>query len=115
MKNKYLFFSILIIGLGVIFVNTFIQSRNEYKKKFDFIITKIEITPTSTLIFYNNDEKIEFWNYTIMKDEGVIVGDKIVKDRCSEKLFIYKKINNEYVIFLIKKPDGLFPISFFCN
>ena len=98
-------------------VNTFIRSRNEYHKKYDFIISKVSITPTRQLEFYDTTgEKVSLWNYTVMDYEGVSKGDSIFKDKCSFFLYVYKKNNRgEFKEYLRIRPTGLFPHSMFCE
>ena len=92
-------------------INTFIQSRNELLTNYSFIITKIDVTPTSSLNFYNDEKEIQLWNYTIMDNEGVEKGDYLYKKTKSKYLYIYKKdkITGKYKIHLKKQPTSLFP------
>jgi len=98
------------------FLNTFVNSRNECRQAYNFVISKIEITPTSTLEFYNNKEKIVLWNFIIPENEGVEVGDLLYKEKCSKYLYIYKKNDKgEYVVHLKVNSSGIFPCECFCN
>ena len=56
MKKKYWTIAIFIAVLIFIFINTFIHSFNENNKEYNFVITKTETTPTSTLIFYDKEK-----------------------------------------------------------
>lgn len=117
--NRKMLFLILMVVLMLVFplVNTFIRSRNEYHKKYDFIISKVSITPTRQLEFYDTTgEKVSLWNYTVMDYEGVSKGDSIFKDKCSFFLYVYKKNNRgEFKEYLRIRPTGLFPHSMFCE
>ncbi|OUL60733.1 hypothetical protein [Flavobacterium sp. AJR] len=116
MKKKYL---IIFVFIGValfIFLNTFFKSREEYRNSYNFVITKIEISPTKTLIFYNNKEEITLWNYIITDYEKVEIGDLLCKKECSKYLYIYRKNNRGvYNLHLKINPTGLFPFEWFCN
>ncbi|MET3022105.1 hypothetical protein [Flavobacterium hydatis] len=116
MKKKNI---IIIVFIGValfIFLNTFFKSREEYRNNYNFVITKIEKSPTKTLIFYNNKEKITLWNYIITDYEEVEVGDLLSKKECSKYLYIYRKNDlGVYSLHLKVNPIGLFPFGWFCN
>lgn len=116
MVKRYLIGFVFIGIVLFIFINTFIKSKNEYKKAYNFVITKIEISPTNTLILYDNKKKITLWNYTIMDYEGVKIGDLLCKKECSKYLYIYKKNDmGVYTVHLKVNPSGLFPFEWFCN
>lgn len=108
---------LIIIVLLVPLINTFIQSKKEYEGEYDFRVSKIVVTPTKQLEFYTmEDKKIALWNYTIMEDEGVEVGDSIRKAKCSFYLYVLKKDSSgEYRDYMRMKPSGLFPYSMFCK
>ena len=107
-------FGILIFG---ILINTFIHSRNEILNNYYFVITKIEVSPTNTLVFYNKEKEVQLWNYTIMDDENVLVGDIIFKDKCSKYLHVLRKDkkSNKYKEFLKVQPSGILKIEWICN
>lgn len=116
MEKRYLIGFIFIGIVLYIFLNTFIKSRNEYNKTYKFVITKIEITPTHTIEFYNNKEKIVLWNYIISENEGVEIGDLLCKKECSKYLYIYRKNDmGVYTVHLKVNPSGIFPFEWFCN
>lgn len=116
MEKKYIIVLFITGAVLFIFLNTFIRSRNEYQKSYNFVITKIDITPTNSLEFFNKKEKIALWNYIISEDEGVEVGDLLCKKKCSKYLYIYKKNSNgNYIEYLKVAPSALFPIEWFCN
>lgn len=116
MKKKY-FMIIVFISIGFyILINTFLKSRKEYRTTYNFVITKIEVTPTYSLEFFDKSEKIVIWNYIISGNQGVEIGDSIYKKKCSKYLYIYKKNNNgKYEIYLKVSPSGLFPYEWFCD
>jgi hypothetical protein len=116
MKKKYIFPLIFVFIILFIFINTFIKSRNEHKKSYNFIVTKIEKTPTNTLEFYNKKEKIVFWNFIVSSNNNVEIGDLIIKEECSNFLFIYKKNKKlKYEKHSFIRFSGLFPSELFCN
>ena len=101
----------------IIFKRDFFFILQQIKcKSYNFIITKVEITPTHTLEVFNNNEKIAFWNYIISENEGVEIGDLIYKKKCSKYLYIYKKNEmGKYEEHLKVNLSNLFPIEWFCN
>jgi hypothetical protein len=116
MEKKYLFIGVFSCMILFVLINTFIKSRRECMKEYNFTITKIEVTPTRRLEFYNGNEKVILWSYIVLESEGVRVGDILCKKKCSKFLYIYRKNekgeNEEY---LKVKPSGLFPVGLFCN
>jgi len=114
--KKYL--PIVIFGFIVIFVsiNTFIKSRIENNAKYNFVITKIEVTPTSTLIFYDKNKQISFWNFIVSKNEKINIGDLIYKEKCSPFLYIMRKDkNNKYKVYKRENYTGLFSQEILCQ
>ncbi|TKC06370.1 hypothetical protein FA047_13755 [Pedobacter frigoris] len=97
--------------------NTFVNSRKEFIEGYYFVINKIRVTPTKRLILYNKEGKeFLFWNYSIMLEERLSVGDSVFKAPCSEFLYLYKKNNKgEYGKFQKISPSGLFSYKWFCK
>ena len=93
MKPKYiiLFF---VCFFGIAFLTDYLQTREEFGKSYNFVITKIELAPTYNMILYDNNEKILFYNFTIMNYEDVKIGDKVVRDKNSNTLRILRKNAN---------------------
>lgn len=92
MKNKsVIFIFIFIFFILLVLINNFIQSKKGEIKQVNFLITKIEVTPTKSLILYDGDKEVELWNYDIRDYEDVKVGDLVCKDKKSEDLFILRK------------------------
>ena len=63
------YWPIVIFGIIVIFtlINTFFNSKIENEVQYNFVITKIEVTPTSTLVFYDRNKKVSLWNFTVWR------------------------------------------------
>lgn len=115
MKSKGILLIIVITTL-FIFGNTYLNSKKEYQTELSFKIGKVKITPTNSLELFNvNDEKISLWNYTLMDNEGIGVGDSIYKGACSEKLNVFKNNNATYKFYASLSPSGIFPRSWFCD
>lgn len=116
MKNKWAFIAFPIILLGVL-INTYIHSKAEYKKSYNFRIKRIDVDSKRFLGFFNNlDEEIQLWNYRISNNRGVKVGDSISKEACAEVLNIFRIDSaGNSVLYLEIKPSPLFPRSWFCN
>ena len=116
MKGKYVVFFFLIVILGVT-VNSFIHCRAEYQKSYNFKITRIRVTPTKTMVFYNDmNEEIQLWNYSIMSNEGVSIGDSISKAPCAKTLDVFRIDSmGKSRLFLRINPQELFPLSWFCD
>lgn len=111
MKNKILFFvSFFAIIFLVVIANFYFKSKQEMSKSYTFIITKIDITPTKSLILYDNYKKVRFWNYDIRDYEDVKVGDVVCKSKNSEFLIILRRNNmtGKYEEHLKILPSGIF-------
>ncbi len=87
----YIFLIIVLFSI----INSLYQEKTEYKKTFNFIITKIEVTPTKSLVFYDKEKKIYLWNYSIRDYQDIRIGD-----------LLYKKANSNYIYFYRKDPNG---------
>ena len=107
MKNRGLIF-IFIFGFFVLFVliNDFIQIRKGEKEQVNFIISKIDVSPTKSLILFDGDKEVELWNYIIPDYEYVKVGDLVNKNKNSQELFILRrdKITGKFMKNIILKP-----------
>ncbi len=116
MKNKWAFIVFPIILLGVL-INTYIHSRAEYRKSYNFRIKRINVNSKRSLSFYNNlDEKIQLWNYLISDNRGIKVGDSISKAPCEEVLNIFRIDSaGNSVLYLKVSPSPLFPRNWFCD
>ena len=108
---------IIVVVIVIPIVNTFIHAKMEFRNKYDFIISKIEITPTQRMSLYNEKgENIDFWSYIIMSYEDVKVGDYIYKDRCSRFLYVFKRnAFGKYEQHQKIAPTGMFPYEWFCK
>jgi hypothetical protein len=116
-KKKIIMIIIMIFILIFIIANSFIHSRNEFRSGYDFVINKIEVTPTGQLRLYDvQGTQFSFWNYSINNNDNIIVGDSIHKIACSEFLYIYKKANpDKYEEYQKMAPSTLFPNKWFCK
>ena len=109
MKKKYWTIAIFIAVLIFIFINTFIHSFNENNKEYNFVITKTETTPTSTLIFYDKEKEISFWNFIVSENSGIKKGDLIYKPKHSNFLYVKRKDKNgSYKTFLKENYTRIF-------
>lgn len=111
MKKKnipVLVFGCIIFG---VLLNTFIQSRKECKANYNFVITKIEVTPTNSLVLYHDKEKIKLWNYIISDRQGVKSGDLLRKKSYSKYLYVYKKNSKGQYSKIIK----VNPLAILCQ
>jgi hypothetical protein len=108
MKNKstILIFILFILFILFVLINNSIQSKKGETKEVNFIITKIEVTPTKSLILYDGDKEVELWNYDIRDYEDVKIGDLVHKDKTSEDLFILRKneLTDKFEKNIILKP-----------
>ena len=106
----------LITVVGFVFINVFIKSRQEYSKRYDFIITNIKTDAKGDLTFYdslNNEYFFTSYRFNEFDKLGILVGDKVFKDRYSKNLTISRKINNTYKIYYIQEPNGMIPVLFY--
>lgn len=108
---------IVALALPFVIINTFIHCKREFISGYNFKISKICISPTKRMIFYDTkDREISFWNYTVMDYEDVSVGDSICKTPCSEFLYIYRKDDKgEYREHIKVTPSSIFPFKWFCR
>jgi hypothetical protein len=95
----------------------FFKSREESIMSYNFVVSKIDVSPTKSMILYNNEKEIDLWNYDLRDYDGVETGDSIAKKKCAKYLYVYKKdkYTNKYKLFLKVEPTGLFPYKWFCN
>jgi hypothetical protein len=96
-------------------INSIINGIYENKKAYNFQITKLESTPTSRLIFYDGKNEITLWNYTVMNNEGVQVGDYLIKGKCSEFLFINRKNESGEFIEITKSNNDSYFANLMCD
>jgi hypothetical protein len=117
MKNLFYFIIAFVAFLISLFSVILYQSRNEYKSKYNFVITKIAINSKGYLTFYNNEKDYLFSNYLFREEDSISKGDRIFKDSCSKILYVYRKSESSevYEVFLKKEPNGTYPIEWFCN
>jgi hypothetical protein len=55
-KISFVFYFVIVIILYS-FINTYIRANIEYKKRYNFTITKIQVTPTHSLEFITMKKK----------------------------------------------------------
>ena len=109
-----------IIIVATIFVylifNNIFQCIRENNESYNFTISKVEVTPTRSLVLYNNDKKIELWNFIISENEKVKIGDLIYKEKCSPLLLIKRKNSiGEYEVYSKVNFSGIIPFEFLCK
>lgn len=104
-------FIFLLCAFIFLTINGVIYGIYENKKAYNFQITKLESTPTSSLIFYDGKKEVILWNYIITNNQGVQAGDYLIKDKCSEFLFIKRKNKRGEFIEVIRSAN----ISYFAN
>lgn len=118
LKTKQKTMAIIVaLALTFVIINTFIHCKREFISGYDFKISRISVTPTKALIFYDSEgREVFFWNYSIKSNVNVAVGDSIFKAPCSEVLYIYKRADKgEYREHLKRTPSGPFPFKWFCK
>lgn len=108
---------IFLVVVAFLLVRQFLDAGKEFKSSYDFIIEKIEVTPTKKLILYDSIG-VEFFsvNYSIVENDNIEIGDSISKQSCSKLLYVYKKNDKgDYQEYKRKSPSGLFPYNWFCK
>lgn len=90
MKTKYIFLFFLCF-FGIIIIRSYISYKNENELYYNFVITKIEISPSFDMIFYNKDKKVLPHNFLIKNNEDIKIGDKIIKEKDSKILKVFRK------------------------
>ncbi|RWW91775.1 hypothetical protein [Flavobacterium cerinum] len=118
MRNitNYIISAFIFLSMIFIFFNTFFHSKNENLTFYNFKITKIEITPTKQFVFFNGEKEIGLWNYNIMSNENVKIGDIVYKEKCSKYLYILRENEdheNEEILKVVYTSP--LPIEWFCN
>lgn len=114
--KKRIFICFLILVLVSVALNTYIQSRSEFLVNYNFKVSKIEISPTRSLTVYDNDKKIDFWNFSIREGDSIKIGDHFFKDSCSQYLYIYRRDGNGIEELYMKiRENGIFPYEWFCS
>ncbi len=94
MKYKYIFL-FFIIFFGFFIIRSYLIAKLEDNTHYNFVIKKIEITPVHSMVFFDsNNNKISPHNFLVGENEDVKVGDKIIKEKNSKVLKIYRKNNN---------------------
>ena len=109
---------VILIALFIIYslANTVIQSRDVYRSNYKFEISKIKVARTGILQLYNNGEEVFLFSYRIYDNDGVVVGDLVYKESCSENLYILRKDEaGDYKKILTVKPTGIVPREWFCD
>jgi hypothetical protein len=103
-NKKYIIVYIFLIIVLFSIINPIIQKKIEYKKYYKFIITKIELTTTNSLVFYDEKKEIYLWNYNLREDQGIKVGDLLYKKANSNYIYFYRKDKNgKYYLYLKEK------------
>jgi hypothetical protein len=90
-KKSTIFLIVFAIFVVIILTNSYIQAEKVISKKYDIVITKIELSPTNSMIFYNGNEEINLWGFDIRNYEDVRVGDIVYKEKESKYLYILRK------------------------
>ena len=94
MRDK-IYFVIIISAFLLYIVNIFYHSKNEMTSSYDFIITKINVYKTARVSLSSKSIQFSFWNFNIYESNNIKINDRLYKPKCSEKIFIYRKTNNE--------------------
>lgn len=118
MKNLKVLVILTIFFIGIIYtiVNTYCSTKNEYLTFYNFKITKIEVTPTKQFVFFNKNNKVILWNYRIMSNEDVRIGDILYKEKCSKYLYILRENEDHEMEEILKVvPTSPLPMEWFCN
>ncbi len=103
--------SLMVFGV----VNGWFQAGREHKSSYHFVITDISVTPTKSLVFYDGDDRVQLWNFTVSERQNVKVGDSLSKPACSDTLFIYRKDVNGVYQKIIANRANIFAGDFFCD
>jgi hypothetical protein len=118
---KLNFNKIMIVTIAVAFVTfniyDFFRCKREHLSEYKFIIGKIEIGSQKLMQFYNKDGvRQHLYNYRIISDMDVVVGDSIYKGPCAEFLKVYRKdANGKYKENLSLVSTSLAQREWFCN
>lgn len=117
MKKGVIFLGIFfIVVLTFISINVYINSRQEYLNKCDFVIAKIDTDAKGYLTFYDSlrcEYSFASYNFTKWDKLGISVGDRVFKNSYSKDMTISRKIDGDYRIYHVQESNGMFPFSFY--
>lgn len=108
-KIRYVPFLIFIVFVIFTFINTYFKSKAVHFANYDFVITKISITPTSTAIPYHGNIEKYMWQYTFYPKSIIEIGDSIHKGSEEKYLLIFRKdTTGNYIVVDSIKPTGMY-------
>lgn len=81
---------LLLLLLLIFFLNHYYQARKEMLSSYNFIITKITVFPSTNVTLWSESNEISFWNFSIYEDNNIKVNDRLLKPKCSDKIYIYR-------------------------
>ena len=114
--KRYIIPTVIILGVIFTFVNTYFKTKKEYGLSYDFVITKLDITPTRRFIFYDGENEIQLCGFIISSNENIKPGDVLYKPACSDKLQIVRKdVTGKNLVISETNYAGMFPSEFFCD
>ncbi|TDO70463.1 hypothetical protein EV143_11186 [Flavobacterium chryseum] len=112
-KIKYLPIYIFIGAVLFSFINTYFKSRTVHFEKYDFVITKINDTPTGSAIPLQNDSEMNLWQYSFYPKSIIKVGDSIHKGSEEKYLYIFRKDETKNFILIDSiQPTGIYSWSY---
>ncbi|MRX67533.1 hypothetical protein SAMN06265349_1011224 [Flavobacterium resistens] len=104
-------FGILIFigGIILLLINDYFKSRTVHFKKYDFVVTKVENTPTGGVTPFHNDIEIDMWQYDFFPYNCVKVGDSIHKGAEQKYLYIFRRDETQKFILIDSiQPTGIY-------
>lgn len=107
-RDKY-FLSFMIFSFIFYLINVYYQSKQEMLQSYNFVVTKINIYPSTSITLDSKDRCYSFWNFTPTIDDSIKVGDRLEKPKCSNKIYFFRKdsLGKEVLIKTIRLSNGL--------
>lgn len=107
MKLKFFlpFLILQVIAIFLLVMDKYLSIKQK-NISLNFIVTKIERTPTQRLKLYDGENELDLRNYTFAHYEDIKIGDSVVKTGNDDRLFFYRKNseNGKYEKNLVRYP-----------
>ncbi len=87
MKAILVIFSLFLITS----LNVYYRSYKEAINTMNFIVVEVISYPTKAVALKSKDIKYSFFNFNVVVDDEIEVGDRVVKEKCGTTLYIYRK------------------------
>jgi hypothetical protein len=109
MKSIFPFLFILLF-FSLCFSIIYFKSYREAINNINFIVSEVIPYPTKAVVLKSKDKEYSFASFSIYVDDKIEVGDRVVKEKCSRILYIYRKdtMGKEVLFKSIEMGDSFF-------